>query len=140
MGTANRGDDVAEEIKGLTEPVGRQWPSSALELPEGAKSAAVVLDEPAQALAQLGKSLSKERWTIYSEVPARLSVLIPLPDLSLNELLKMKSGTLLTSEWHISQDMPLLVGDVFLANVSCEPAGERLGVRINGFDQPTHGI
>ena len=130
---------MAEETKGLESGL-KQWPSSALELPEGTKSAPVVLDEAAQALATLGKALSRERWSIYSEVPARLSVLIPLPDLSLNELLKLKTGTLLVSEWQLSQDVPLLVGDVFLANVSCEPAGERLGVRINGFDQPTHTL
>jgi flagellar motor switch/type III secretory pathway protein FliN len=130
---------MAEETKGLESGL-KQWPSSALELPEGTRAAPVVLDEAAQALATLGKALSRERWSIYSEVPARLSVLIPLPDLSLNELLKLKTGTLLVSEWQLSQDVPLLVGDVFLANVSCEPAGERLGVRINGFDQPTHTL
>jgi flagellar motor switch/type III secretory pathway protein FliN len=130
---------MAEETKGLETGL-KQWPTSALELPEGTKTAPVVLDEAALALATLGKAMSRERWTIYSEVPARLSVLIPLPNLSLNELLQMKSGTLLVSEWQLSQDVPLLVGDIFLANVSCEPAGERLGVRINGFDQPTHTL
>ncbi|RXH57909.1 FliM/FliN family flagellar motor switch protein [Granulicella sibirica] len=87
----------------------------------------------------LGAAMSKERWTAYADVTARMSVLIPLPNLSLNELMALKPGTLLVSLCQITQDVPLLVGDVFLANVSCEPAGERLGVRINGFDQPLKG-
>lgn len=90
--------------------------------------------------AAMGAADSKERWNAYAEVPARLSVLIPLPKLSLQELLDLRPGSLLVSTWQISQDVPLLVGDVFLANVGCEPAGERLGVRINSFDQPVHQI
>ena len=88
----------------------------------------------------LGTAMSKERWSAYADVTARMSVLIPLPSLSLNELMALKPGTMLVSLCQITQDVPLLVGDVFLANVSCEPAGERLGVRINGFDQPLKGL
>jgi Type III flagellar switch regulator (C-ring) FliN C-term len=88
----------------------------------------------------LGIPMSKERWNAYADVSARMSVLIPLPKISLNQLLSLKPGTRLVSLCQISQDVPLLVGDVFLANVSCEPAGERLGVRINGFDQPLKGL
>jgi flagellar motor switch/type III secretory pathway protein FliN len=98
-------------------------------------------DEPGQtAPATLGLPRSKERWNAYADVPARLSVQIPMPRISLHELLALKPGAMLVSNWLLGADVPLLVGDVFLANVSCEPAGERLGVRINGFDQPTHGM
>jgi len=84
----------------------------------------------------LGSALSKERWDAYADVPVRLSVAIPLKKMTLTELLKLRPGEMLVSSWQLSQDVPLLVGEVFLANVSCEPAGDRLGVRINGFDQP----
>jgi flagellar motor switch/type III secretory pathway protein FliN len=88
----------------------------------------------------LGGPMSKERWASYADVEARLSVEVELPRLSLKELLEMKPGTLLRSARHMSQDVSLVVGDVFLAFVSCEPAGERLGVRINGFDQMAGGM
>ena len=88
----------------------------------------------------LGAPMSKERWLAYADVEARLSVEVPLPRISLKALLEMKPGTLLKSDWHMSQDVSLVVGDVFLAFVSCEPAGERLGVRINGFDQMAGGL
>ena len=88
----------------------------------------------------LGASDSRERWNSYSEIPVRLSVLIPLAPVSLNELLTLTPGTLLVSEWQVTQDLPLLVGDVFLGTVSCEPAAEKLGARINSFDQPAHAL
>ena len=88
----------------------------------------------------LGISNSRERWNAYAEVPVRISVLIPLAKVSLNDLLTLAPGTLLVSEWQTTQDLPMVVGNVFLATVSCEPAGDRLGIRINSFDQPAHGL
>jgi flagellar motor switch/type III secretory pathway protein FliN len=108
------------------------WPANGLDTSE-ARRLALALQGEAQP--GLGAPLSRERWGAYAEVEARLSVDVPLPRLSLKELLAMKPGTLLKSDWQLSQDVSLRVGDVFLAFVSCEPAGEKLGVRINGFDQ-----
>ncbi|SFS09104.1 Type III flagellar switch regulator (C-ring) FliN C-term [Granulicella pectinivorans] len=108
------------------------WPANGLDTSEVRRMALALQGE---AVPALGSPLSKERWGAYAEVEARLSVEVPLPRMSLKELLAMKPGTLLRSDWQISQDVSLRVGDVFLAFVSCEPAGDRLGVRINGFDQ-----
>jgi flagellar motor switch/type III secretory pathway protein FliN len=108
------------------------WPANGLDTSEVRRLALALQGEPAPGL---GGAMSKERWGAYAEVEARLSVEVPLPRLSLKDLLGMKPGTLLKSDWQISQDVSLRVGDVFLAFVSCEPAGDRLGVRINGFDQ-----
>lgn len=110
---------------------------TALESPDPRRLGLALLEE---AGGVLGRANSKERWGSYAEVPARLSALIPLPSISLQQLLTLKPGTMLVSEWQLSQDMPLMVGEVFLANVSCEPAGDRLGVRINGFDRPVNGL
>lgn len=108
------------------------WPANGLDTSEVRRLALALQGEPG---AGLGAPLSKERWVAYADVEARLSVEVPLPPLSLKALLEMKPGTLLKTDWQIAQDVSLVVGDVFLAFVSCEPAGERLGVRINGFDQ-----
>lgn len=108
------------------------WPANGLDTSEVRRMALAMQGEQGPAL---GAPLSKERWGAYAEVEARLSVELPLPRISLKALLEMKPGTLLKTDWQISQDVSLVVGDVFLAFVSCEPAGERLGVRINGFDQ-----
>jgi len=113
------------------------WPANGLDTSEVRRVAMALQGEQVPGL---GAPMSKERWTAYAEVEARLSVEVALPRLSLKELLEMKPGTLLRSDWHMSQDVSLVVGDVFLAFVSCEPAGERLGVRINGFDQMAGGM
>ena len=112
------------------------WPGG-LDETEGRRMALALQGEMGPGL---GGPMSKERWLAYADVEARLSVEVPLPRISLKALLEMKPGTLLKSDWHMSQDVSLVVGDVFLAFVSCEPAGERLGVRINGFDQMAGGL
>ena len=125
---------------GVAATAGQEGPGVGLEPADPRRLAQALLEDaglPGVPVA-MGAADSKERWNAYSEVPARLSVLIPLPKMSLQQLLGLKPGTLLVSTWQLSQDVPLLVGDVFLANVGCEPAGEKLGVRINSFDQPSH--
>ena len=125
---------------GVAAIAGHDGPGSALETADPRRLAQALLEDAGLpgVPAAMGAPGSKERWNAYAEVPARLSVLIPLPRMSLQELLGLKPGTLLVSTWQLSQDVPLLVGEVFLANVGCEPAGEKLGVRINSFDQPSH--
>lgn len=113
------------------------WPANGLDTSDVRRMALALKGGAAPTL---GEPLSRERWSAYAEVEARLSVEVPLPRISLKALLEMKPGTLLRSDWQIAQDVSLVVGDVFLAFVSCEPAGERLGVRINGFDQMAGGM
>jgi flagellar motor switch/type III secretory pathway protein FliN len=124
-----------EKLLGSEEAV---WPANGLD-PSDVKRVALAL-QGEQGPAGMGAPLSKDRWAAYADVEARLSVEVPLPRISLKELLAMKPGTLLKSEWQLAQDVSLMVGDVFLAFASCEPAGERLGVRINGFDQMAGGL
>lgn len=130
---AASGDFVGEDKLLGTSDEEHEWPVSALDTSDGGRQGQS--DTPI-----LGTAMSKERWSAYADVPARLSVQLPLPRLSLKDLLELKPGTLLCSELQISQDVSLLVGDVFFAFVSCEPAGERLGVRINGFEQSTNAL
>jgi len=133
-GPGFQGGRVAEEqtTQGTAVAEAQQWPVVALDHAADHRMGLAVTGGPNA----LGGPLSKERWDAYTDVPVRLSVRIPLKRMSLNEVLCLRPGEMLVSKWQLSQDVPLLVGEVFLANVSCEPAGDRLGVRINGFDQP----
>jgi flagellar motor switch/type III secretory pathway protein FliN len=135
-------DERAAGGSGVAAIAAQGGPGTAIETTDPRRLAQALLEDAGLpgVPATMGAPDSKERWNAYAEVPARLSVLIPLPRMSLQDLLGLKPGTLLVSTWQISQDVPLLVGDVFLANVGCEPAGERLGVRINSFDQPVHQL
>jgi len=78
-------------------------------------------------------SISEERWRPYSTLPIKLCVAVPLQEISLLHLAKMKPGMFLSSSWAAVDDVPLSTSDVFLANVCFEPSGANLGVRITGF-------
>jgi flagellar motor switch protein FliN len=75
----------------------------------------------------------KARWDAYAKFPVDLSVSFPLEEITLSHLAQLRPGIVLRSSWPAAEDIPLSTGDVFLANVSFEPAGTRLGVRLNGF-------
>ena len=90
------------------------------------------------------KPLDEHHWRSCGRLPLQLMVTIPLPQLSLRELLALRKGQLIMSSWSSREDVPLLVGDTFLANVTFEAAGTHLGVRISNFQrkppgQPTSG-
>jgi|GEM_PF-3688830 len=78
-------------------------------------------------------SIPEERWRPYSTLPIKLCVAVPLQEISLQHLSKMKPGMFLSSSWAAVEDVPLSTSDVFLANVCFEPSGSNLGVRITGF-------
>ena len=82
-------------------------------------------------------SIPEDRWRPYSTLPIRLCVTVPLQEISLHHLAKMKPGMFLSSAWATVEDVPLLTNDVFLANVCFEPSGSNLGVRITGFTPRT---
>lgn len=123
---------------GLADALRRPEEETELEAPDAndaRRLGLALLDETAQQ--SLGGSNTRERWNAYADVPTQIAVVIPLTKISLNELLTLSPGALLVSEWPTTQDLPLLVGDVFLGTVGCEPAGDRLGIRVNSFDQPS---
>jgi flagellar motor switch/type III secretory pathway protein FliN len=79
--------------------------------------------------------IPRERWDSCLDIPLHLSVLVPMPRMSLQGLLGLKAGQIVEAGWPASADVPLLVEEMFLANGELEPVGEKLGVRINGFDE-----
>ena len=78
-------------------------------------------------------SIPEERWEPYAALPIKLCVAVPLQEISLHHLAKMKPGMFLSSSWSAAEDVPLFTDDVFLASVCFEPSGTNLGVRITGF-------
>lgn len=74
-----------------------------------------------------------KQWARCAQLPIQLVVTIPLPTFSLKELLAMCKGQRIMSTWSSRDDVPLMAGETFVANVTFEPAGGSLGVRISGF-------
>ncbi|QHN03886.1 hypothetical protein FTO74_11260 [Granulicella sp. WH15] len=119
-----------------------------------ANGAALVGVEPSSALASFSggtegaeqpqeqvpaRPVEEQRWQVCSRLPVQLVVTIPLPPLSLKELVELREGQVMLSSWLSRDDVPLLAEEVFLANVSFEPAGSYLGVRISGFQRKSAG-
>lgn len=76
---------------------------------------------------------AQEEWTYLAHLPIPLTVSIPLPSITLGELMKLEAGKVLVSQWAINREVPLMAGETFLALVDFERAGDQLGVRISGF-------
>ena len=89
---------------------------------------------PASPTAGNSDATMQARWDSYAKLPVDLSVSFPLEEITLNHLASLRPGMVLRSSWPAAEDVPLSTGDVFLANVSFEPVGTRLGVRLNGFE------
>lgn len=81
------------------------------------------------------KRIGAMHWQRCGRLPMKLLVTIPLPALSLRDLLSLEMGQLLLSSWSARDDVPLLAGDIFLANVTFEAASAQLGVRISSFQR-----
>ena len=74
-----------------------------------------------------------EEWNSLAHLSVPLSVSIPLPHISLGDLMALSPGQILVSHWPTNHDVPLSAGEVFLAMVDFERVGDQLGVRISGF-------
>ncbi len=78
-------------------------------------------------------------WQRCGRLAMKLLVTIPLPSLTLRDLLSLEKGQLLLSTWSARDDVPLFAGDSFIANVTFEAAATQLGVRISSFQRKPHG-
>jgi len=94
---------------------------------------ALVEAEERNHAAQMRRKAIDKQWARCARLPLQLVVTIPLPTFSLKEVLAMRKGQRILSNWSSRDDVPLMAGDTFVANVTFEPAGSSLGVRISGF-------
>jgi flagellar motor switch protein FliN/FliY len=123
-------DDAASISRALAE----QQPRGSL--PSGTTDHAALAAEAKETTTELQSvalSELKDRWDLYGKFPVDLSVSFPLEEITLGHLAGLRPGMVLKSAWPAAEDVPLSTGEVFLANVSFEPVGTRLGVRLSGF-------
>ena len=71
-----------------------------------------------------------QAWPLISRLPVMLMVQIGLTRLRVKDLLELKVGQVLTSEWSELRDVPLSVGQVRLGWSEFEISGQRLSVRL----------
>ncbi|WP_176441777.1 FliM/FliN family flagellar motor switch protein [Granulicella rosea] len=87
--------------------------------------------------AMAARYMARERWDACLDIVTHLTVTVQMPSMSLQSLVGIKVGAVLEAQWPATHDIPLIVEDIFLASVEMEPVGDKLGVRINSFNEPS---
>ena len=69
-------------------------------------------------------------WTLLSGLPLLLSAGVPLQGFKVGDLLKLRKGCIVASEWHSSIDVPLRIQNVEAAWCEFEVVEQKISVRI----------
>lgn len=69
-------------------------------------------------------------WTLLSRLPMKLTSVIPLPGFRVRDLLDLRPGQMLTSEWLSTDDVPLKIGAVQLSWTEFEVVEQRMAIRL----------
>lgn len=105
-------------------------PSKEPRIPEAV--AALALAEQTQHQEKIGMARIEQHrdWPLLSRLPMRLTAGIPLRRFKVKDLLALRPGTLLLSEWLSSEDVPLKVGVMQLGFSEFEVVEQRMAVRL----------
>jgi flagellar motor switch protein FliN/FliY len=66
----------------------------------------------------------------YGWVPCRLSLQIPISRFTVRDLLRLRPGSILTTNFHHANDIPLCANGLLIGWTEFEVIGNRLAVRI----------
>lgn len=69
-------------------------------------------------------------WPVLSRLPITLAAHIPLAQFRIRELLQLKAGQVLKTNWLEAEDVPLSVGQVKLGWCEFEVLDKQIGVRL----------
>jgi flagellar motor switch/type III secretory pathway protein FliN len=87
-------------------------------------------DDAVEISPRMARIESHPAWPLLSQMPMTLTVRITLDRLKVNELLGLKVGQILESQWSQTSDVPLAVGGVWLGWSEFEVSGQQIGVRV----------
>lgn len=68
--------------------------------------------------------------SIVARLPVEIEVGVPIRSFRVRNLLALKPGLVVASQWNHGEDLPLLAGEVQLAWIEFEVLDNRLGARI----------
>jgi flagellar motor switch/type III secretory pathway protein FliN len=74
--------------------------------------------------------LDEARWRPVLGLLCQLSVDLPLPNITVAGFLKLKPGSVLSTGWRLSRDIPLRINGTLIAWGEFEGTGGRLAVRV----------
>ncbi len=80
---------------------------------------------------QIPSSESEElRWRPALALPCQLTVDLPLPHFNVSDLLQLKVGSVVPTNWRLTRDVPLRVNGTLIGWSEFEVVGNRLAVRL----------
>ena len=72
----------------------------------------------------------REKWAAVLSLPCDLTVELPVPGFKVGDLFRLQAKTILESQWHAGEDVPLRVGGQLIGWGEFEVVGNHLAVRI----------
>jgi flagellar motor switch/type III secretory pathway protein FliN len=73
---------------------------------------------------------AESRWQPVLGLPCQLTVELALPHFKVADFLKLQAGSMISTEWRVRKDVPLLINGTLIAWGEFEGASGRLAVRI----------
>jgi Type III flagellar switch regulator (C-ring) FliN C-term len=89
----------------------------------------VIEDEDVPASPDTGS----DGWSAAGMLPTNVMVAVPIPKFRVRDVLALKPGCIVSSDWQGGRDIPLLAGEVQFAWIEFEVMDEKLSARITRF-------
>lgn len=70
------------------------------------------------------------RWRPVLGLPCQLTVDLPLPHFTVADFLRLRAGSVISTEWRVTRDVPLRINGTLVAWGEFEGASSRLAVRV----------
>ncbi len=73
----------------------------------------------------------EDPWAHVMWLPCELTVEIPIPNLTVGDLLRLASGDVVDSLWNNATEVPLSINEHRIADTNFEAIGQTLAVRVS---------
>jgi flagellar motor switch/type III secretory pathway protein FliN len=70
------------------------------------------------------------RWKPVLGLPCDLTVDLPLPEFTIADLLKLRTGSLIDSHWPVRKEVPLRLNGALIGWIEFEIMGDKLAARL----------
>jgi flagellar motor switch/type III secretory pathway protein FliN len=96
--------------------------TAAVQSPNTPKSANPIQSSPADR--------EEARWRPVLGLPCALTIDVPLPNVRVADFLNLHPGTVISTHWRLTRDVPLRVNGVLIARGELERSGKKLALRL----------
>ena len=86
--------------------------------------------QPAPAGEIQAEGIEETRWQPALGLPSELTIDLPLPNFKVADFLGLRAGSVISTEWRVSREVPLRVNGTLIGWGEFEGAANRLAVRV----------